>query len=440
MATLKIWSEAMTSRTSVFQTLKAPVVKLFMVILFLNGCMTTYLPSPEDQTKAHVEDFEKKPAKEVSPPAETPLSEPVDDESFFKLLQTTLGTEAVATPLTASKSTISKHRIALLVPLSGPHSEVGNAFLKAAQIALFDTKSIYLEILPKDTKGTPEGAAQAASSAIKEGAEVIIGPLLSPEVKAVEPIAQAHKIYVLSFSNNIQVANQTCFIMGLIPSQQVNDLAFFAKSQGQEKHLMVASQRPYGIAVSQSYKSALKDQTTDLITYAPQAPLSPEILIGRLQKFQPQVLWLPEAGAETTRLLSYITAQKEAFPALKIFGSDLWDEPSTLEDVSYTGTFLPGAEPRLRKTFYEKYKRLHKTTPPRLALLAYDAIALCAALTQAHPQSPFTLENLIQRQGFRGLNGIFRFLPNGVIERHLAILVIDADGPREVHSPRIFLD
>ena len=90
-------------------------------------------------------------------------------------------------------------KVALLVPLSGANAELGKAMLEAAQLALFATGSDRLTLVPRDTGGTPDGAAGAARSAIGEGAQLILGPLLAAEVEAVKPVAargqdQCHRL------------------------------------------------------------------------------------------------------------------------------------------------------------------------------------------------------------------------------------------------------
>ena len=81
-------------------------------------------------------------------------------------------------------------KVALLLPLSGANADLGKAMLEAAQLALFTIGSDQLTLIPRDTAGTPDGAAEAARSAIAEGAKLILGPLLADEVEAVKPIAQ----------------------------------------------------------------------------------------------------------------------------------------------------------------------------------------------------------------------------------------------------------
>ncbi|MCH8991732.1 MAG: ABC transporter substrate-binding protein [Acidobacteria bacterium] len=81
--------------------------------------------------------------------------------------------------------TPSAVRVALLLPLSGRNARLGNAMVNAAQLALFDLADDRFELLIHDTKGTPEGAAEAAALAIGDGASLILGPLLSASVTAV---------------------------------------------------------------------------------------------------------------------------------------------------------------------------------------------------------------------------------------------------------------
>ena len=58
--------------------------------------------------------------------------------------------------------------MAVLLPLSGANAELGKAMLEAAQLALFTTGNDRLTLVPRDTGGTPESAANAARSAITE--------------------------------------------------------------------------------------------------------------------------------------------------------------------------------------------------------------------------------------------------------------------------------
>jgi len=82
-------------------------------------------------------------------------------------------------------------KVALLLPLTGNVNAqpVAKAMKQAGELALFDFDKPNVQLIPKDTRGTPEGARQAAQDAVKEGAELVIGPLFANEVSAGARIA-----------------------------------------------------------------------------------------------------------------------------------------------------------------------------------------------------------------------------------------------------------
>ena len=84
-------------------------------------------------------------------------------------------------------------KVAMLLPLGakGGSAKIAAALKKAGELAMFDFNNPDLILTTKDTKGTPAGAkAAAAIAAINSGAELIIGPLFSKNVKAAAPIAK----------------------------------------------------------------------------------------------------------------------------------------------------------------------------------------------------------------------------------------------------------
>ncbi|PMV13189.1 penicillin-binding protein activator, partial [Pseudomonas sp. GW704-F2] len=79
-----------------------------------------------------------------------------------------------------------RHRVALLVPLSGPNAGVGQSLANATQMALLDSKNERIRITSYDTA---TGATLAAQKALADGNQLILGPLLADDVRAVAPIA-----------------------------------------------------------------------------------------------------------------------------------------------------------------------------------------------------------------------------------------------------------
>jgi len=109
-----------------------------------------------------------------------------------------------ATPIPATEAPppapgVSHVEVGLLLPLSGQAAPLGQAMLEAAQMALYETGNDKLELLVRDSGGNATVAAQAAHSVIDGGAKLILGPLLSSEVEAVKPVAQAANVPLVAF-------------------------------------------------------------------------------------------------------------------------------------------------------------------------------------------------------------------------------------------------
>ena len=123
----------------------------------------------------------------------------------------------------------ARNRVALLVPLSGANAGVGKSLANATQLALLDSRAEKVRITNYDTA---IGAGAAARRAIAEGAQLILGPLLAEDVRAIAPIARAAHVPVLSFSNDASVAGDGVYLIGYAPSQSIERVVSYARSRG----------------------------------------------------------------------------------------------------------------------------------------------------------------------------------------------------------------
>ncbi len=135
----------------------------------------------------------------------------------------------------------ARHRVALLVPLSGSNAGVGQSIANATMMALLDAQADTIRITNYDT--TP-GAAAAAQKAIAEGAQLILGPLLSEDVRAVAPIARAARVPVISFSNDSGVAGGGTYLMGYTPAQSIERVVDYARGARRHDLCRAGPQRP----------------------------------------------------------------------------------------------------------------------------------------------------------------------------------------------------
>jgi branched-chain amino acid transport system substrate-binding protein len=320
------------------------------------------------------------------------------------------------------------HKIGILLPLTGPQADLGKGLLNAAEMALFESSSSSIILLPQDTA---PGAHQAALKALNEGAELILGPVFASEVESVQPLLNARHINLISFSTDKNVAKKGSFILGLLPSQQIDRIVTFAKEKGLTKIAALTPDDQYGRLVDQTLKDLeLKGDIQLLgITHYGRGdilegnPVNTRIIedVENYKGKGLQALLIPEGGENLTHLMNLLSSQGP----LKILGSGQWDSLQTLKVAHHLkeGYFV-STDPQERKAFELRYQQAYGNTPPRIATLAYDATALAVALSN----QGYTPEKLTLSQGFTGVEGLFRLTPQGLNERGFAILGVTPTG------------
>lgn len=364
-------------------------------------------------------------------------------------------------------------RVAVLLPLSGASAELAGSMLNAAEMAVFEIADDKFILLPFDTKGTPEGAAAAADAAIRGGAQVILGPLLASSVEAVAPLARVAGVHVVAFSNSRSVAGNGVFIMGFVPKQQVDAIVDFAVTQGLLRLSVLAPQDAYGAAVVESTKEAvatlnatlaraqfydpsIADQSSDVKAIADYDERRRALLEQRaqLQRQQDEVsqqalkrlekrdtigdvefdaLLLPETGQKLRSLASLLSYYDVDLPAVRLLGLRNWDELKNPEtEPALIGAWFAAPSPAEHERFKNRFEDAFGKVPARLASLAYDATALTAVLAQDGGDLRFSFDALTNRNGFLGVDGLFRLDVNGVAQRKFAILEVEKSGVRMI--------
>jgi branched-chain amino acid transport system substrate-binding protein len=343
-------------------------------------------------------------------------------------------------------------KVGLLVPLSGPNAELGKAMLDAAELALFEKGGDRLTLVPRDTKGTRDGAADAARAAIADGAGIILGPLLAAEVEAVKPIAAGAHVNVIAFSTVTSLAGGNTFLMGFLPKEEVVRVVGFARDRGLARFAALAPNSPYGhlmvdalrnavgatggtLTDAEFYDPGAGDAAAAIGHFLPGGTTAPNAGAADETAAPPpstpathfDALLLPEGGNGLTRIARQLKAAGLDTQAVRLLGSGLWDEPDIGSDPALDGGWFAASPPVARQGFEQHYQATYGHEPPRLASLGYDAAALASALAQGQEQ-PFSRQAILDPQGFSGVDGLFRFAPDGLIQRALAVLEVEPGG------------
>jgi ABC-type branched-subunit amino acid transport system substrate-binding protein len=327
----------------------------------------------------------------------------------------------------------------LLLPLTHPTKEtraVAKAMEDAAQMAVFDMGARSMLLMPRDTGSTPETAAAAASDAIAKGAEIILGPLLASDVRAVAPIARAKNIPVVAFSTDRTVAGDGVFLLSFLPEQEVSRVISYAISKGRGKFVALVPQTAYGQRVEEAFRTTVAQSGREVVavqTYQPN-PQALEPAVKAVAKMGFDTIFLPEGGTMLRSLGPILTVNGVDSRKVKYVGTGLWDDPLVKQEPSLHGGWFAVPPQEQRLNFITRYQQLYGSKPPRIASLAYDAVALTATLAGKPAGRRYTRVTIADPNGFAGIDGIFRFRSDGMTERGLAVMEVEPTG-QTVISP-----
>ena len=137
-------------------------------------------------------------------------------------------------------------KIALMLPLTGKNQEIGQNILNASLLALFDNRDPRIVLKIFDTESNEIKAIKAAEEIIEEGYQIIVGPVFSKNVKAITPIIKDQNIFVFTFSNDIAVAGNNKFLLGIDLRQQIQKLIKFTSENQYEYYLSLLPANDFG--------------------------------------------------------------------------------------------------------------------------------------------------------------------------------------------------
>ncbi|HTH27649.1 MAG TPA: penicillin-binding protein activator [Sphingobium sp.] len=337
----------------------------------------------------------------------------------------TARTDVIA-PLPVDKE---RHRVALLVPMTGANAGVGRSIANATTMALFDTRTEKVRITTYDTA---TGAAAAAKKAIAEGNRLILGPLTADEVRAVTPTARAASVPLISFSNDVSIAGNGIYLMGYIPAQSVDRVVRFAGGKGVTNFAALVPKGVYGERAGSAFLKAVKDQGGNVVAMESfdRSSGSVAAAVKRLASASSyDALLIADLGRIAVQAAPLVRAN--GGQKARLLGTELWNTDSAVANGgALRGAWFASVGDGLYRQFHTKYRARYGAAPYRLASLGYDAVLLTVRIAQDwRPGAPFPAGRLNDRDGFAGLDGAFRFNQDGIAERALEVQEVGAGGP-----------
>ncbi|WP_041392226.1 penicillin-binding protein activator [Sphingobium sp. SYK-6] len=332
-----------------------------------------------------------------------------------------------------------RHRVALLVPLSGTNAGVGRSISNATTMALLDTKTERLRVTTYDTG---KGAAEAAKQAVAEGNRLILGPLTADEVRAAAPVARAAKVPIISYSNDESVAGNGVFLLGYSPEQSVERVVGYARSRDLSNFAALVPRGVYGERAGAAFLSRVKAAGGTVVAMETfdRSAASVQAAIKRLAASSSyDALLIADVGRIALQAGPLVRANGGA--DVRILGTELWNtETGLTSSAALRGAWYASVSDNLYRTLSSKYRASFGTAPYRLASLGYDSVLLAVRIAADwKPGTAFPVGRLTDPEGFSGIDGAFRFSRDGIAERALEVTEIGAGATSVVDpAPRGF--
>jgi ABC-type branched-subunit amino acid transport system substrate-binding protein len=331
-------------------------------------------------------------------------------------------------------------RVGLILPLSagGNAGAVAQSMKNAAEMALAEFNSPDIQLLVKDDGGNSGGAQQAAQQALAEGAEIIVGPLFAHSVGVVGAAARQRGVPVIAFSTDASVAARGVYLLSFLPESDVERIVSYAMAQGKRSFAAMMSEGAYGTVVEAEFKQTIARKGGRIVAlerYAlnPGAMQAPANRVAQAARGADAV-FIPEGPEVVPSVVQALSGAGLDLRRVQLLGTGLWDDPRIFGETTLQGGWYAAPDNAGFRNFATRYRTRFGQDPVRTATLAYDAVALVAALVKTQGPQRFTEQVLTNPSGFAGIDGLFRFRTDGTNQRGLAVLRV-APGGGQVISP-----
>ena len=327
-----------------------------------------------------------------------------------------------------------RHRVALLVPLSGAKGAVGQSIANATTMALLDTNASNLRITTYDTA---TGADSAAARAIGDGNKLILGPLLGDDVKVVAAKARPAHVPLIAFSNDRSVAARDVFVMGVLPEQSIARTVGYASAHGAKRFAAIVPTGDYGRHAQAALADRVKAVGGTLVATETYDRGNTSI-ISAAERLRAKDGFDAVLIADGARLSAIAAGalKKAGTASPRLLGTELWSgEDDLTKATALRGAWFSAVSDQRWGRYASSYKTRFGRQPYRVSALGYDAVLLTLRIARDWtPGRDFPTSHMFDNGGFLGIDGAFRFRPDGIAERAMEVRQVGA-GTVTVVSP-----
>jgi hypothetical protein len=152
---------------------------------------------------------------------------------------------------------------------------------------------------------------------------------------------------------------------------------------------------------------------------------------------QADALFVPDSSDAVAAIVAALTASGVNMRRLQLLGTGVWVDPEQriFSTPALQGGWYAAPDAANYNRFAARYRQRFGQDPIRIATLAYDGVALVAALVKTQGAQRFSEAVLTNNSGFAGIDGVFRFRSDGTNQRGLAVLRVTSTGGQVISPP-----
>ncbi len=367
-----------------------------------------------------------------------------------------------------------KTKVAILLPLTGKYSNIGSELLNAAHLSLYENDpKKRIELVIFDSNGTEFGTRKAIREIISQDIKIIIGPLFSTATESAIDIVSKKDVILLSLSNNDNLINKkNIFVTGVAIDQQIERLVDYSMDNGINSFSILAPNSSYGLKVANSIrnttqvkdgyfiassfytnkeqidKSVNKILNSYSISQSAYEDLSEEdkvksiaeIPVYEEDKIYSDAILIADSGDNLDLILKSIKKNNINQRKIQILGLKEWDKASTIYNPHAGGSWVSSSNPQIYQQYEYLYYDNFKKIPNRVTSVIYDMISAVSNLSYNNSDIEFE-DFILNKSGFEGVDGSFRFLENGLVQRNFSILTVGSNRFKVIDADsRFFLE
>ena len=339
-----------------------------------------------------------------------------------------------------------KIKIGLLVPLSGNNAKIGHSIIKATHNAINKIDNSLIEMIPRDTKSSPEVTLNSAKELSQLGVKIIIGPVFNNNLIYLDELKD---IIFLSLTNKNINNPKNIISAGINAISQLKTIQKFIEINEIKKTIFLIPDVDYKHEIEKAIPRS-KIKVFKKYIYNPDpTKLTSQIekitnYQRRKQNLEDEILRLEKSDIDNKELLIERLKKKDTIGKVEfdsiiiadfdeslksvttsLFYTDIspkekyfitlnqWFDESLLNESSSQPIYFPSINRKNYEDFVKEYYNKFNEYPNQLSFLSFDLVGLVYYLLFEN-NLIVDKEIFIRKNMFKGKIGIFEIKDNKI--------------------------